>query len=65
MWKYGRPFPRKFSVKEAVAMQKKEGAGIQGKRSCNSSALYSEIIEFNTKIICILYSKKFNSNWIC
>jgi hypothetical protein len=36
-WQYGRPFPRKFSVEEAVAMQKKKGAGIQGKRSCNSS----------------------------
>ena len=23
MWKYGRPFPRKFSVDEAVAMQKR------------------------------------------
>ena len=27
--RYGRPFPRKFSVEEAVAMQKKEGAGQQ------------------------------------
>ncbi len=23
MWKYGKPFQRKFSVEEAVAMQKK------------------------------------------
>jgi hypothetical protein len=31
MWQYGKPFPRKVSKEEAVAMQKKEGTGIQGK----------------------------------
>jgi hypothetical protein len=42
IWKYGMPFPHKFSLEEAVAMRNKRvqpAAGIQGKRSCNSSAL--------------------------
>jgi hypothetical protein len=38
MCQYGGPFSRKFSVEEAVQCKKKKGAGIQGKRSCNSSA---------------------------
>jgi hypothetical protein len=38
MCQYGRPFPRKFSVEDAIAMLKEEGAGIQGKKSCSSSA---------------------------
>ena len=31
MWQYGRPFPRKFSAEEAVALQKKEGPGIRSR----------------------------------